>query len=441
MDTANLRIISDLKKFLMEISIHTDLWLNSVVSETAFTRNRCLPFSTLVLMILNFPKRSLSLELKSFFGHIGQKSCSKAAFCIQRSKLKPFFFKLWNQVLVDCFYRYYGDRVKRWKGFILLAFDGSIISLPGTDELSTVYGQTSNKSGKYGAAAHGCLMYDVLNELIIDGKLMPCLTREHAAVIEQLNHAPDRSLLLFDRGYACFWMFYLLLQEQEHKFIVRMPSGLYNAVKSFECSSEQDSIVAFYPSFRAITQMKKMGIAITKETRIDLRLVKIPLKTGETEILATNLYSSKLYSANELGKIYALRWGIETCFDTLKNQLQIEVFSGIRQLCVEQDFLANLFVYNLQSIIQKPCELVVSEISKHRKLNYKINKNMSWAFLKNRIVDLFFKETSEQILLELQALFEQHLEPVRPNRSYLRIIKTANKNGKYNTATNYKRAI
>jgi len=442
MDTANLRIITDLKKFLMQISTHSKLWSKSVISKTAFTRNRCLPFATLVMLILNLPKRSLSIEIDSFFSHIQQRRCSKAAFCRQRTKLKPFFFKLWNQVLIKSFYYHYNNRVKRWKGFILLAFDDSVISLPQTHELSVAYGHTSSGKGQHGVAAQGCVMYDVLNKLIIDSKLLPYMTSERSVVMEQLEHTPIKnSLLTFDRGYPCFWLFYLLLQKQQYKFIMRAQTNFNNIVKEFCSSSTHDRIATFHPTNTAIKQMQQMGITVTKETSIHLRLLKVPLKTGEIEILITNLYSSELYSAEDLKEAYFLRWGIETCFGTLKNQLQIENFSGIRQLCVEQDFFANIFVYNLQSIIEKQSDSRVSKISRSRKHCYQINKNLCWATLKTKVVDLFFKEDSMQILLELQALFEQYLEPVRPNRSYPRTTKAIHTNGKYKTLTNYKRAI
>ncbi|MDR2906453.1 MAG: IS4 family transposase [Bacteroidales bacterium] len=424
----------------MEIFHHTDLWRRSVVSDRAFTRKRSLPFSTLVLMILNLPKRSLNIEINSFFNYINQKCCGKSAFCMQRSKLKPFFFVAWNRVLITSFYRHYKERVKRWNGFILLAFDGSVFSLPNTEELRTTYGQTSSNRGKHGAAAYGCLMYDVLNKLVVDARLISYFSRERSVVMEQLKHAPANSLLTFDRGYPGYWLFYLLLQKQ-HKFVMRARLDLNNVVKDFVKSSEQDCIKVFHPGHDAIVQMKQMGIKITKETAIYLRLIKLPLKTGETEVLITNLYSSECFSIKDLKDVYKLRWGIETCFGVLKNQLQIENFSGIRRICIEQDFFANLFVYNLQSIIEKQCQFVVTEISNNRKYNYQINKNVCWAFLKNRIVDLFLKENQQQILLELQTLFKQHLEPIRPHRTYPRIRKAIYGNGKYITLKNYKHAI
>ncbi|GHT19540.1 hypothetical protein AGMMS4957_04020 [Bacteroidia bacterium] len=137
-----------------------------------------------------------------------------------------------------------------------------------------------------------------------------------------------------------------------------------------------------------------------------------------------------------------MRWGIETYYGFEKNELQIESFSGIRPLCILQDFFANLFVYNLQSIIEKQSEPYLEAVSKKRNYQYKINKNVSFAMLKDRMIELFLeRKEPADILMELQALFEQNLEPVRPGRKYPRIKKVRKVNGKYITLTNYKRAI
>ncbi|KAA6301962.1 MAG: hypothetical protein EZS26_001778, partial [Candidatus Ordinivivax streblomastigis] len=49
---------------------------------------------------------------------------------------------------------------------------------------------------------------------------------------------------------------------------------------------------------------------------------------------------------------------------------------------------------------------------------YKINKNISWASLKNRMVQLFLENNSEIMLKELEVLFERYLELVRPDRKF-----------------------
>jgi hypothetical protein len=107
---------------------------------------------------------------------------------------------------------------------------------------------------------------------------------------------------------------------------------------------------------------------------------------------------------------------------------------------VEQDFAATLFPFNLQSIIEKQCEPHLNEISSKRKYGYKVNKNISWSFLKHRLVKLFLERDPRDILLELQRSFSRYLEPVRPHRSFSR-EKKRKPDAKHYTLTNYKREI
>ena len=78
----------------------------------------------------------------------------------------------------------------------------------------------------------------------------------------------------------------------------------------------------------------------------------------------------------------------------------------------------------------------LKQISKKRKYDYKINKNLSWASLKFNIVRLFLNNNPKEILEELQKTFQQNLEPVRPDRQYQRQKKKKRTKGKYQTLTN-----
>jgi hypothetical protein len=88
-------------------------------------------------------------------------------------------------------------------------------------------------------------------------------------------------------------------------------------------------------------------------------------------------------------------------------ELQLGQFSGIRLICIEPDFAANLFLFNLQSLIEKQTEPYVEAVNRKRKDRYKVNKNISWASLKDQVIVLFMMEDSRKILLELQNVFEQ----------------------------------
>jgi hypothetical protein len=221
---------------------------------------------------------------------------------------------------------------------------------------------------------------------------------------------------------------------------MRCKTTFSNEVKKFIENNKTSVTVTMYPSAESIERLREHGHIVTKKTGIKVRMLKLKLPDGEIEVLLTNLFD-KRFTLKKISKLYFMRWKIETTYGKQKNQMQMEIFSGHRVLCIKQDYAAGLFVSNLQSIIEKQCEQDLQEISATRCYEYKINRNISWAFLKNRILKLFIQpNNSFEILMELKFLFLKNIEPVRPGRQAPRILPKR-KRGKYQTFTNYRRAF
>lgn len=69
---ANIKIIEGLKFFLETVSRESTIRPYVTRSEKDFTRNRKLPLERLVGLIINMPKRSLSVEIQEFFDSLGK---------------------------------------------------------------------------------------------------------------------------------------------------------------------------------------------------------------------------------------------------------------------------------------------------------------------------------------------------------------------------------
>ena len=440
----NLKIISDLKSFLDLIVKDFGIKNHFTSSPTDFTRNRKLTFSKTVFLIFNLLRRSLTIELDDFFSTIDCKgsTSTKGAFSLQRGKLLPVFFKFWNYLFANSFYHHYRDKLKCWRGFVLLAVDGSTEYLFNKPEIVNYFGTHTNQHKNVKVPmARIMKIYDVLNEITLWGDLFPISKSEQQIMNENINLLPGNSLSLFDRGFPSYALIYLLQnQEQPRHFVMRSKTNSWREIKAFLCSSKQSRIVKLRPNANAIAELRKYGYILTSNTTIEVKLIKVVLKTGETEVLITNLFETGI-TLDDFKQLYAMRWGIEVAYGKLKNQLQTEIFSGHRLQCIQQDFYASIFVMNLQSIIKKQCETLVDQISEKRKYDYQINNNISWAKMKNNIVKLFLENNPKEILLYLQDAFIKNLEPIRPNRSMPRIRKSKKLLGKYQTFTNYRRAI
>jgi hypothetical protein len=324
----------------------------------------------------------------------------------------------------------------------LWAVDGSTIPLPKTASLKETFGGASNQhSSESGSVtARICLIYDVLNGIAIKGHLHSYHSSEDDACIESLDEMDFQDkVLILDRGYVSYWMIYLL-NEKGIKFVMRVKQGENKTVKEFMKSHRVDKTAMWHPSYRSRNKLAKMNRQVSRKTDLKIRMVKVILSTGETEVLVTNLYDSKAYTPQSMKEVYGLRWGIETGYGHLKEKLQLAQFSGIRQVCIEQDFAASLLLFNIQSLIEKQSEPYLEAVNRKRKVKYRVNKNVSLGMLKHRVVRLFLEEDPAAILMELENLFEKHLESVKPGRKYSR-AKRNHLNGKFYTFTNYKRAL
>ncbi|WP_104811206.1 transposase [Polaribacter filamentus] len=182
----------------------------------------------------------------------------------------------------------------------------------------------------------------------------------------------------------------------------------------FDKSKKETTIVEIFPG-KYTKNSEKLA---AKNAGIKVRLVSVKLPKNQIEILITSLLDIEKYPSKIFKKLYPKRWGVETFYDELKNKLKVEHFSGYSNQSIQQDFYAALFISNIQTLIVSELEDEITLENKNKKYNYKINTNLSYGFLKNRILELFFSENSqENSIIELKKLFKENQIPIRPNRS------------------------
>ena len=439
----NLKIITELKAFLNYLIENENARKLIIKGENDFTRNRKLTIEKLVLFLINLSRKTLTVEIKEFFDLLGipDMRCTKSAFTQQRKKLCYLFFELWNYHLSNCFYNFYGNKIKTWNSFRLLGIDGSTLYLANTKELTEYFGVQENQHGGK-TMARTLFVYDVLNEIAIYSKIRPIKTSESTILCPLIESIPDDAIAIYDRGFPSYKnMFLHICQEKEKKFVMRCSVTQNKTVIDFVNSGKRNQIVEFTPNDEAIKQLYQMKYHVTKKTSIKVRLIRIELDDGSIEILATNLYDSKIYPTSQFKFLYFQRWKVETGINYFKNLYQIELFSGNTVESVHQDFYATIFTFNLHSILIKQCKSGVHKISQNRKYEYKINRAVTLGFIKGDLIRLFTNSNPVAILKKMEKEFLTELIPIRNNRKYKRIKKVKRLNGKYQTLTNYKQAI
>ena len=365
--------------------------------------------------MMNFLRKSLALEIFNFIKNIKIGAFSKSAFVQCRKKIKPIVFKELSQVLTSEFYTDNDESVKLWKGFRLLAVDGTKISLPDTKELRAIYGSSKNQSNTSVVQARMSVLYDVLNNYVIDGKISALSIGERSLAVGHLQYTQNNDLVIYDRGYPSFDLIYEHLQSNID-CLIRAKVSFSTVTQKFIASGKYSSVIYMKPG----KNMSLKDKTYTKNDSIKVRLIRVDLPDGTTELLMTTLLCSKTYPTGIFKDLYFKRWGVENFYDELKNKIKVEFFSGYSDQCIQQDFYASLFIANIQTLMVTELNDEIQE-NQTTEYRYKVNANLSYGFLKDRILELFLsKKDIDKVFSEMKEIFRRHLIPIRPNRKFQR---------------------
>lgn len=387
-----------------------DFLESSRMKESDFTRNRKLSFSDLMVFIMSSTKKSLQAALFAFTNSAKYEfgTYTKQAFSKARKKINPSAFLALLKESVELFYED-GD-YKLYKGYRVCAIDGTKYNMPNSKEMKEIFGfqESTNQQNQ----ALGSCLYDVLNGIIIDAQLAPVNSSERELakrhVQELVRISRDKELLLMDRGYPSA----ALLQFMEQQ-------GVYYLMRS----SNEFSIGMKTAGDDCIINHK---FSRGKGT-VKLRVVRVTLENGETEILLTNIFDKKLTSV-DFKELYHLRWNIEEKYDDLKNKLEIENFSGTGYIAVLQEYYATMFLNNVATSIAYDCNEEIQQLCKDKELKYQYKTNISTtiSILKFSLIEMFIVKSQRKRERIMQNIYHQLLisvTPIRTNRSYERVKK------------------
>ncbi len=382
--------------------------------------------------LLNLRKGANQDELDRFFEVIsGQaviQGVTASALCQARKKLKPGAFLSLNRQLLEGFYRRFAAH--RWHGLRVLAVDGSTARLPATANVAEVFGPAPQGSAV--PTARISLLYDVLNHVVVDTDVEPLSVGERVLAGEHLAATDEQDLLLYDRGYPAFWLFALHRMEKRH-FCARLPADFCTASTAFAQGEQRSAVVTINPGHEAREQCKRYGLP---SDAIEVRLIKVKLDSGETEILATSLLDESEYRSGAFRHLYHLRWGVEEAYKTEKCRLEIENFSGLSARSVYQDIYAKVFMLNLAAILVWVAQSIADRLYQNRKRQYQVNFANALSKLKDNVIRLFLTIGPSGLLRQLLGAMVLSVEAVRPGRSYPRNIKPSKIQGFF---PNYKR--
>jgi hypothetical protein len=376
-----------------------------------------------VAFILNLIRKSIQVELNNFTSILSLKWISKQAFSAARQKLSPAVFIELNQTIISEFYT--DNEFKTLFGCRIIGIDGSTLQLPNNEEMKRVYGACSNKSGKNFPMARTSFAYDLLNGITLNALVAPYVSSEKEMAAQHLQNIKSvavKDLYIFDRGYPAGWLiFFHVIQGKD--FLMRCNTQFIDGVNKLVKSGCKDGLIELTVKGLRRSQRAALKALIPNldlKLKVTLRVVVIPLKTGEDEILITTLCSSEQVRYEDFADFYHLRWGIEENYKLHKALIEIENFSGESSIAIEQDFYATIFAANVQTLL---ADEALQELKKEGlNSDCKINKSISIGLFKDQVIKelLSRKSNLERFCNRIKEQMKRSTIPIQNGREYLR---------------------
>jgi hypothetical protein len=378
------------------------------VKATDFTRQRVLSWPVVVVLILSGHKMSLQNALNKLFRMLGRlvEVVTASAYRQARQKVQPAVFVHLNAVACEEYYPRYGadHAVAVWHGQRVLGVEGSYLNLPDTAETRQRFSvQTNQYAGGEQVQALASVLYDLRNDLGLSAALGPKQAEKNLLFAHHLAVTQAGDVLVCDRAYADYSVMATVVARQCH-FVIRFPRQSFTAVPAFWTAPEQEQVVTLEVTCKARGYVAKQQLP----PRLQVRLVKVVLRTGEVEVVGTDLLDAQTYPAAEFGEVYGWRWGHETYHDRLKNIFEVERFSGTSVQALEQDFYGVIFLATVESILSKPAQAHLTAQGEARGCVNppKVNRAVSYVAVLDHVVALLCdpRRTAEETLTAIEQL-------------------------------------
>lgn len=416
-----------------------------VIGENKFTRNSKFSFKDYVTFLCFNKGTSNQADLEDFVEDnftTDIQQITRQAFSKQRTYIYPIVFKeISKQYLLEINYHKNYDFFKTYEGFRLFGGDGSDFEIPDFEEVRKEFQIKDTEKYRKPAQAKFSSIMDLLNGFILDGIIgnykqaeLPLMHKNIENIQDLIT--PEKSIFIFDRGYNAMEL-YANIMSMNSYFIVRLKDRNYidDRYKITENDSEiqleitKDRLKKFHN--------KTLKEKYSKIKHLNLRIITITLENGTTESLLTNILD-KNFTIEDFQKLYNLRWGIETNYNTMKNRLNIENYTGKRKITIKQDIYSKFLKYNIFQYYRIYFNLLINRTKRQKgiKQEYKVNQAHLIRKLKKYLPIMILNPTKEIIRKYTKKLIDSCTQS--PNKNVKNPTTTRNKKKQRKFNINYK---
>lgn len=385
--------------------------------EKNFSRSRKLDMETLIKFLIFIKGGSIQKELNDAGIDVW-----KSAFSQSRKKI---FGTDMENVLEDFNQRCKAMDTKTYKGYRILAVDGTAINIARNPESNT-YIQTKSDRRGYNQL-HANMMYDVLNQVYLHCTVNTDEIGGLLFMLEWFDYAPN-TIIITDRGYESYNTFACLFEKGIHFLIrVKQKNSAMREIRHLPME-ELDKDISFVITTTQTNADKANNYIYVQQTKKDkqrtrwnfyspypmtLRIVRVLLDNGEYETLATNL-PRDIFTAEDIKELYSQRWQIELSFRNAKyTGVALTRLHGKSEEFAQQEIFASMVFSNFCNRIINQIIIENDDTKMHE---YKVNRKMAVDFCR----EFYQKKISSKQLIEK---ITKYTEPVRKGRKSERNIK------------------
>jgi hypothetical protein len=200
-----------------------------------------------------------------------------------------------------------------YKGFRLVAFDGSTLNVPDTQENDRVFGRPGSGRGRAAFPKVRLVwLMEAATRAALDFIALPYRVAEQTGVRRLFRSLQPGMLVLWDRGFHSYSLWKALLKARV-EVLARVKVGL--VFKPIRSLADGSFLAKVYPDYND-RRKDRHGILV----RVIEYTIRDPARPGhgEKHRLITSLLDSGLYPALKLICLYHERWEIELGLDEIK---------------------------------------------------------------------------------------------------------------------------
>ncbi len=235
------------------------------------------------------------------------------------------------------------------------------------------------------------------------------------------------AIILADRGYESYNVLAHILQKG-WKFLIRVKNGAGGIVSGLPVpnseefdiqvnlsltrkqTNEAKALALASPFFKILSSdtvfdflpMKNKKSVPVLPFQIPFRLVRFKLSDSSIETVITNLD----FPPDQLKRLYAMRWGIETSFRQLKYTIGLLHFHAKKVEHIYQEIFARLILYNFTELITSPVIFHKADNKYAYRANFTVAVHVCRQF--------FLGNVSPP---DVEAVISRNISPVRPGRN------------------------